>query len=129
MRASARKISALVTAGLSLAALGAVFTGTAEAANPCWWSRDGQHMYCNNVVGATVYATPDTSHPVGKMYSNPSWFECRTDYGAYVGGPHPNRWEWTEADNGQWGYMKDTDIYSETNPLPDSIGNGIPQPC
>jgi hypothetical protein len=129
MRASARRISALVTTGLSRAALATLSTGTAQAANPCWWGDGGQHMYCNNVVGATVYAEPNTSHPVGTMYSNPSWFECRTDSGAYVGGPHPYRWEYTEADNGQWGYMKDTDIYSETDPLTEYIGNGIPQPC
>jgi hypothetical protein len=128
LKAPTRKLSALVT-GVALTALGTVFSGTAEAANPCWWGDGGMRMYCNNVSGATVYATPDTSSPVGKMYSNPSWFECRRDTGAYVGGPHPNRWLWTQADNGKWGWMKDTDIYSETDPVPTRIGNGIPQPC
>ncbi|WP_329459756.1 hypothetical protein [Streptomyces sp. NBC_01497] len=123
-----RRISALVTAGVSVAALATVLTGTAEAATPCTY--DGRtSWYCHNVVGATVYAAPDTSRPVGTMNTNPSWFECRTDNGAYVGGPHPYRWLWTEADNGEWGYMKDTDISSETDPLPTEIGNGIPVPC
>jgi hypothetical protein len=35
-----------------------------------------------------------------------------------VGGPHPTRWEFTVADNGEYGWMKDTAISSETNPLP-----------
>ncbi|MEU0164267.1 hypothetical protein [Streptomyces iakyrus] len=128
MKTLTHKLPALVT-GVALTALATVFSGTAEAANPCWWGDGGMRMYCNNVSGATVYATPDTSRPVGKMYSNPSWFECRRDTGAYVGGPHPNRWLWTQADNGKWGWMKDTDIYSETDPVPTHIGNGIPQPC
>ncbi len=34
-----------------------------------------------------------------------------------VGGPHPYRWEWTEADNGEYGWMKDTAIGSETDTL------------
>ncbi|QBI55599.1 hypothetical protein [Streptomonospora litoralis] len=53
------------------------------------------------------------------MNTNPSWFECKIDGQAYIGGPHPTRWEMTVADNGKLGWMKDTDIASETNPLPD----------
>ncbi len=50
--------------------------------------------------------------------SNPSWFRCRRDDGPCIGGPHPDRWVFTEADNGEWGCMKGTSIYSETDPLP-----------
>ncbi|MFF1306192.1 hypothetical protein [Streptomyces sp. NPDC058307] len=53
---------------------------------------------------------------VGYMYTNPSWFDRRYDGGLpdeYVGGPHPYRWAWTEADNGQWGWMKDTAISAQ----------------
>ncbi|MGX9888778.1 hypothetical protein [Streptomyces sp. NPDC002276] len=89
---------------------------TASAlASGCWYS--GSHWWCNNVSGAPVYASGTTT-VVGYMYSNPSWFVCRSDNGGYVGGPHPYRWEWTQADNGAWGWMKDTAIYSETDPLP-----------
>ncbi|MCU7730851.1 hypothetical protein ODJ79_44660 [Actinoplanes sp. KI2] len=84
-------------------------------ASGCWYS--SSHWWCNNISGAPVYAS-GTSNVIGYMYSNPSWFICRSDSGGYVGGPHPYRWEWTEADNGAWGWMKDTAIYSETNPLP-----------
>jgi hypothetical protein len=84
------------------------------ATGGCWYS--GTHWWCNNVSGAPVYNSAYAV--VGYMYSNPSWFICRSDFGGYVGGPHPYRWEYTQADNGAWGWMKDTAIYSETNPLP-----------
>jgi hypothetical protein len=84
------------------------------AASPCWFASG--HWWCYNVSGAPVY---NSDYSVaGYMYSNPSWFICRSDAGGYVGGSHPYRWEWTQADNGAWGWMKDSAIYSETNPLP-----------
>ncbi|MBK3569948.1 hypothetical protein JHN47_40335 [Streptomyces sp. MBT62] len=89
-------------------------SASAALAAGCWYS--GSHWWCNNVSGAPVYAS--SGAVVGYMYSNPSWFVCRSDNGGYVGGPHPYRWEWTQADNGAWGWMKDTAIYSETDPLP-----------
>jgi hypothetical protein len=53
------------------------------------------------------------------MYSNPSWFECRIEHvPTGGGGPHSKPWIWTQADNGAWGWMKDSAIYSETNSLP-----------
>ncbi|WP_236584894.1 hypothetical protein [Streptomyces sp. MBT53] len=90
-------------------------TSAGALAAGCWYS--SSHWWCNNVSGAPVYASGTTT-VVGYMYSNPSWFVCRSDNGGYVGGPHPYRWEWTQADNGAWGWMKDTAIYSETDPLP-----------
>ncbi|MFD7137335.1 hypothetical protein [Streptomyces sp. NPDC059894] len=91
--------------------------GLDAQASPCWYA--SSHWWCNNVSGAGVYVNDNgTARLVGTMYSNPSWFVCRSDDGGHVGGPHPNRWEWTQADNGAWGWMKDTDIYSETDPLP-----------
>lgn len=120
---------------LSMAAIGSVsaatlFTGPASGAsvdvvsphNSCWYS--SSQWWCNNVSGAPVYGFagddlyPVPSDIVGYMYSNPSWFDERRDDGPYVGGPHPHRWVFTEADNGKYGWMKDTDIYSETDPLP-----------
>lgn len=124
--------SARVRAALGAALVGATTgvagltgAGTAAAATPCWHS--GDHWWCNNVSGAAVYgfredtarAYPDPAHIAGRMYSNPSWFVCRTEnVPTGGGGPHPNRWIWTEADNGAWGWMKDSAIYSETNSLP-----------
>ncbi|MET8082099.1 hypothetical protein [Streptomyces sp. NPDC005303] len=93
---------------------GATVASVDTLAAGCWYS--ASHWWCNNVSGAPVYAS--SGAVVGYMYSNPSWFVCRSDNGGYVGGPHPNRWEWTQADNGNWGWMKDTAIYSETDPLP-----------
>ncbi|MEV7007933.1 hypothetical protein [Streptosporangium sp. NPDC051022] len=111
---------------------GPVGTGSASAAGPCWYS--GSHWWCNNVSGAKVYGFredtarnyPDRNRTVGRMFSNPSWFQCRFDGSPdngngdtyWVGGPHPYRWIWTMADNHEWGWMKDTDISSETQTLP-----------
>ncbi|NXY95058.1 hypothetical protein HYE82_11775 [Streptomyces sp. BR123] len=108
-------------AGLAALALGAslaLTTPTASAgelASGCW---NTGRWYCENVYGAPVYQSRYGGEIVGYMYTTTSWFECRTDYGDYVGGPHPNRWLWTQADNGKWGYMRDIDVYSETDPLP-----------
>ncbi|WP_165978440.1 hypothetical protein [Actinomadura darangshiensis] len=125
---STAKVRAALSAALMGATMGVVGlsgAGTAAAAAPCWYS--GGHWWCNNVSGAAVYdynrdtarAYPDPAHIAGRMYSNPSWFDCRIEnVSTGGGGPHPNRWIWTKADNGAWGWMKDSAIYSETNSLP-----------
>jgi hypothetical protein len=54
------------------------------------------------------------------MNSTTSWFLCRDDYGDLNGefsSTHGRRWIYTEADNGQWGFMSDKNISSETDPL------------
>ncbi|QFQ98888.1 hypothetical protein F9278_25100 [Streptomyces phaeolivaceus] len=112
----ARRIGTLLATTALATGAGLLTAPTASAANPCWQS--GGNWWCDNVPGAAVYKNPYTFEVVGHMYSNPSWFKCRYDFGGNVGGPHPNRWIWTQADNGAWGWMKDTDIYSETDPLP-----------
>lgn len=84
-------------------------------ANACW--SDGK-WWCNNVAGAPIYASGSTT-VVGHVETNPSVFVCRSDNGGNHGGPHPTRWEWTQADDtGAWGWMNDNDISSETDPLP-----------
>lgn len=104
---------------------GVAVAGPASAASDCW-PGGGNRWWCENVPGAPVYGWignnniyPDPDRVVGYMYSNPSWFYCKMDGQAWVGGPHPTRWLMTVADNGELGFMKDTAIYSETNPLPD----------
>lgn len=85
------------------------------AAGPCWYS--GGHWWCNNIVGAPMFNT--AWQVVDYMYSNPSWFVCRAEGGRNNNGPHPNRWVLTQGDAyGAWGWMRDGDIYSETDPLP-----------
>ncbi|GGY82050.1 hypothetical protein [Streptomyces omiyaensis] len=117
MRPHLAKRTATLLAATALATGTALATApTAAAANPCWYT--GGNWWCNNISGAPVYRTPYVTDVVGHMHSNPSWFKCRYDFGGHVGGPHPNRWLWTQADNGAWGWMKDTDIHSETDPLP-----------
>lgn len=119
MRIPMTQRAGVLLATVALASGTALATApSAAAANPCWNS--GGTWWCNNVPGAPVYRSPYVTDVVGYMYSNPSWFKCRYDFGAEVGGPHPYRWVWTKADNGAWGWMKDTDIYSETDPLPDT---------
>lgn len=102
-------------------------TTDATAVSGCWYS--GSHWWCNNSYGAPLYRWegPDGTNKtlVGHMYSTTSWFIERSDCtsGLYANGesaPHPYRWIWTKADNGQWGWMSDKDISNETNPLPDA---------
>jgi hypothetical protein len=87
---------------------------TAKAASACYFS--GSHWWCNNRYGALV--VDYYNNPVGYMYSTTSWFSFRCEGGHSNNGPHPNRWEYTQADNGAWGWMSDGDISSETNSLP-----------
>ncbi|MFF0741759.1 hypothetical protein ACFYVL_15285 [Streptomyces sp. NPDC004111] len=120
-----RVAAATLSAGLVLAATG---IGTAAqaaapavapqktAAAPCWAS--GGKWWCDNKRGAAVWAA-DSVTVVGYMNSNPSWFDCRLEADPTGGGgPHPNRWLLTTADNGKRGWMKDSDVYSETNTVP-----------
>ncbi|WNZ07858.1 hypothetical protein [Streptomyces sp. 11x1] len=116
----------VVTAGLA-AALGTTLAApSASAATNCRRHEDCIRWWCNNVSGAPVYGSvgsnrlyPNPNQAVGTMNTNPSWFYCKLDNQAWAGGPHPTRWLRTVTDNGQPGWMKDTAIYSETNPLRD----------
>lgn len=101
------------------AGIGVISAPPAAAASPCWTDGSAPRGYywCYNVAGAPVYKGVYTYEIVGYMNTTKSWFACRYDYGGWVGGPHPYRWLLTKADNGAWGYMKDSDIYSETDPV------------
>jgi hypothetical protein len=124
----ARRVGALLAATALTMGVAVATAPSAAAASPCW--NDGStKWWCNNVSGARVYGTvgdnhiyPDPNTVVGYMYSNPSWFYCKEDDQAWVGGPHSTRWEMTVADNGRLGFMKDTAISSETDPLPNCFG-------
>ncbi|MFB9521436.1 MULTISPECIES: hypothetical protein [Streptomyces] len=119
-----RRLGAVLAAAALTMGIGAVVAPAAHAAPGCWTNDGGIKWYCNNVSGAPVYGTignnhlyPDPTKVVGHMYSNPSWFYCKLDGQDWVGGPHPTRWLMTVADNGKLGFMKDTAIYSETDPV------------
>ncbi len=102
----------------SLAAASQVESRSERAISPdvasCWFS--GSNWWCNNRYAAPVRASDGTI--VGYMYSTTSWFICRAEGGYNGTHVHPNRWEWTEADNGNWGWMGDGDISNETDSLP-----------
>lgn len=120
-----KSLAVLCSAAALTVGLGTLAAPPASAASGCW--QNAGSWWCYNRVGAPVYGYkdlaffyPDPSRIVGYMYSNPSWFTCRWEGSSseyYVGGPHPYRWEWTVADNGASGWMKDTAISSETNPI------------
>ncbi|CAL9325753.1 hypothetical protein ABZ568_37970 [Streptomyces olindensis] len=118
------KLGSVLAATVLATGLGVAMAPGASAADNCWADGDGIRSWCHNVSGAPVYGYignnhiyPDPTKVVGYMYSNPSWFYCKLDGQAWVGGPHPTRWLLTVADNGKLGYMKDTAIYSETDPV------------
>ncbi|MEV5445185.1 hypothetical protein AB0N23_21995 [Streptomyces sp. NPDC052644] len=116
-----RKTLAATLGVLTAAAAVLATSGSATAApqaTPCWPKSGSYYYWCNNIPGSPVYSTADYKTVVGYMYSNPSWFQCRYEYGPNHGGPHPTRWLYTQADNGAWGFMNDNHIHSETNPVP-----------
>ncbi|MFJ8053227.1 hypothetical protein [Streptomyces luteogriseus] len=117
MRLHLRVRAAALTVAAALGSLGLIApTASASAQHQC--TLEVNAHYCYNVYAAQVYDNFNgTGKVVGYMYTTYSWFSCRLDNGAYVGGPHPNRWLLTKADNGVWGWMKDTSVSSETNPL------------
>ncbi|MFJ3762866.1 hypothetical protein [Streptomyces sp. NPDC090080] len=80
------------------------------------------YWYCENIAGAPVYWA---GYTVGYLYSRyGNWFLCRYEGDPTGGGgPHPNRWIYTQADSPAidhdgWGFVKDSDIYDDTNVLP-----------
>ncbi|MER6441935.1 hypothetical protein ABT275_37220 [Streptomyces sp. NPDC001185] len=131
-----RKTVAVGGTILSAAALVILPTTHANAASNCWpmSNSTGQEymrapyfqkvypvFYCNNLAGEPIHEFPDRGNVVGYMNSTTSWFLCRDDYGdlngEYNNPSHAKRWIYTEADNGQWGFMNDKNISSETDPL------------
>ncbi|MEU0006868.1 hypothetical protein ABZ079_21975 [Streptomyces sp. NPDC006314] len=117
MRLRLRASAVALSVAAALGGLGVTApTASASARHQC--TLETNAYYCYNVYAAKVYDNFDgTGKVVGYMYTTYSWFSCRLDKGAYVGGPHPYRWLMTKADNGVWGFMKDTSISSETNPV------------
>jgi len=78
------------------------------------------HFWCINKPGIRVEWAGQT---VGYLNTNTNWFTCRHEGDPTGGGgPHPNRWIYTLADSpishGGWGFVKDSDVVDETNPLP-----------
>jgi hypothetical protein len=88
-------------------------------AAPCTLHLFPPRWLCNNRV-APVFRDPNASSPrVDTLRTNPSIFKCRIEGGPSGGGPHPHRWERTQGDDfGAFGYVRDIDIFSETNILP-----------
>ncbi|MEU0028336.1 hypothetical protein [Streptomyces sp. NPDC006335] len=79
------------------------------------------HWWCRNKPGIRVQWAGQT---VGYLRETTNWFTCRYEGDPTGGGgPHPNRRLYTLADtphysHGGWGFVKDSDVYDETNPLP-----------
>ncbi|MET7355223.1 MULTISPECIES: hypothetical protein [Streptomyces] len=125
-----RKTVAVGGTMLSAAALVILPTTHANAASNCWSAQEYKRapyfgqiypvFYCNNLAGEPIHEFPDRGNVVGYMNSTTSWFLCRDDYGDFNGEwnpSHASRWIYTLADNGQWGFMNDKNISSETDPL------------
>jgi len=79
--------------------------------------------YCHNRSNAAVLNSAERGAPVvDRLKTNPSWFVCRLERGPHGGGgPHPNRWLYTQGDavnpqhEHKYGWVADTDVASETN--------------
>lgn len=78
-------------------------------------------FYCENLPGAEIYTDESWPEPADHLRTTTSWFLCKQDDGPPNGEehPHPNRWLYTLGDdNGEWGFVSDIDIHSETDPIP-----------
>ncbi|WP_431933478.1 hypothetical protein [Nonomuraea jabiensis] len=81
------------------------------------WNRENR-WWCSNRTPAPIYEA-GTTNIIDYLLTNPSVFACRAEGNRNNNGPHPNRWEWTNGDvTGRWGYVMDSWISSETDPLP-----------
>ncbi|MFF7169374.1 hypothetical protein [Streptomyces pseudovenezuelae] len=94
--------------------------GSNQAAASCNFDGVDGHWYCRNRPGIGVEWAGQT---FGYLNGTVSWFTCRYEGDPTGGGPHPNRWIYTLADtphysHGGWGFVKDSDVDDETNPLP-----------
>ncbi len=95
--------------------------GSNKAASSCNFDGVDGHWYCRNRPGIRVEWAGQT---VGYLGGTVNWFTCRYEGDPTGGGgPHPNRWIYTLADtphysHGGWGFVKDSDVYDETDPLP-----------
>ncbi|MQA96636.1 MAG: hypothetical protein GEV11_19050 [Streptosporangiales bacterium] len=112
-----------MSASASTATPSANTTGDVTAAASCFrddanapWSPAWR---CANRVGAPIYSRGTNPTVIDRLRTNPSWFNCRKEgQSTGGGGPHPNRWVWTQGDDfGRWGWVKDSDIADETNPI------------
>jgi hypothetical protein len=117
-------ISTVVLLALSACAIdGDELAGAAEAslaAAPCTPRADGR-WDCNNHNPAPIFDVPFfwiTGTKIDHLRHNTDWFECRGDYEYAGGGPHPYRWILTQGDDfGKWGWVRDIDINSDTDPI------------
>ena len=97
------------------------------AAAPCTRRNDGKYT-CVNRVPSPIFQASTGVH-IDNLRTNPSWFVCRAEAGFSGGGPHPTRWEWTQGDDaGAWGWVRDIDIASETNPMAACVFNSPVDP-
>lgn len=108
-------VAAALAMGLIGLGAGTAVADPAVAAAACW--KSGSGWKCNNKTNIRVEWA---GKEVGRLLTNPSWFKCRHEGDPTGGGgPHPNRWIFTQADTtSNWGFVKDSDVISETNPLP-----------
>jgi hypothetical protein len=131
-----RKLAALGAAVMASTALAVVPATSASAADTCsnagfqvfvpYGLSNGdpagyyEAYYCNNITPVSVYQFPDRGQTVGFMYERTNWYACQINWGDFNGesGSHARRWLFTLDDTGQWGWVADSDIYSETDPVP-----------
>jgi hypothetical protein len=82
----------------------------------CWWDSTSRKWICNGNQSTPVYSMPDL-RVVGVLSRVTNGYTCRIDTGPPIGGPHPNRWLYTQADNLAWGWVKDTALTSDSTPV------------
>ncbi|HWC82154.1 MAG TPA: hypothetical protein VG756_19560 [Pseudonocardiaceae bacterium] len=140
-----RKLAGVSAAALAALGIGMLTPAAANAITPpapptpptrvaapaCWdahftrtdpTGRTYEAYECVNQSPTDVYSSAGYSGNYGTLQHSPSWFACRTDNQPNgENGPHKNRWLYTQADSpgSYWGFVPDTHIFSETDPVPD----------
>ncbi|GGT95044.1 hypothetical protein [Actinomadura citrea] len=88
--------------------------GAAARFSPCWKRWDA--WWCDNRWPAPVLVNGQV---VDNLRKTPKIFRCRAELDWHGLGPHPRRWVYTRGDDhGAWGWVKDSDINGDTDPLP-----------
>ncbi|MGW1177477.1 hypothetical protein ACWD4P_27630 [Kitasatospora sp. NPDC002543] len=109
-----RKIAVLaMTAAL---AAGTAAMGSPASAAACGVQSDSR-LHCGNSVGAKGYADRSYRSIVrGTLNTDYNWFVC---WGHGEQNPGGNDiWYWTQLDNGAWGNVPASNVYTGQDPAP-----------
>lgn len=104
------------TVSVSAVAVAACLSATAPASAsvlviPCTPDLANNRWSCTNRPNIEVV---DAHVTVGRLHGSRNYFFCRED----GGDPQATSWIYTRADNGNHGFVRDSDVFDETDAIP-----------